>query len=201
MERLRIGIDLDNTLINYDHVFVSQARARGLVDDEFVGSKKQLRDVVRDLPDGQTKWMALQGRVYGAHIEDATLFDGAGSFLRRCYDGHCDVYIVSHKTAFGHLDAQRINLREAALGWMHTHDFFNRSGFSINQQNVFFCSTRQEKCQRIARLGLAHFIDDLQEVFLEASFPTGVQQHLFQPHGAGQSRSWAEIENDIFEGS
>ncbi len=205
MERLRIGIDLDNTLINYDHVFVSAAKSQGLIDADYHGSKKDLRDSIRKGPDGETQWMTLQGRVYGAQILEATLFDGAGAFLRRCRDEGCAVYIVSHKTEFGHFDAARINLRDAARRWLQAQGFFDQAGFAVDPQNVFFAATREQKCQRIAALKPAHFIDDLEEVFLEPSFPGDVERHLFQPGGQAKAGkpysvhpSWAEIENVIF---
>ena len=58
----------------------------------------------------------------------------------------------------------RVNLRQAALGWMTAQGFFGTSGFAVPAENVFFESTRAEKLARIAALGCTHFIDDLEEV-------------------------------------
>ena len=51
---MRIGIDFDNTLIDYDEVFRVLARERGLIDDRFRGGKDAVRRAVRSLPDGET---------------------------------------------------------------------------------------------------------------------------------------------------
>jgi len=44
---MRIGIDFDNTLIDYDRVFAAAAHALGLVSPDFKGSKRAVRDAVR----------------------------------------------------------------------------------------------------------------------------------------------------------
>ena len=36
--------------------------------------------------------------------------------------------------------------------------------------------------ERIRQLKCTHFIDDLEETFLEAGFPDGVQKILYAPH-------------------
>ena len=81
---MRIGLDFDNTLIDYDRVFLAAARERGLVAPDFTGSKREVRDAIRLLPDGELAWQRLQGHVYGAGIGGAVLFDGADQFLQRC---------------------------------------------------------------------------------------------------------------------
>ena len=66
--------------------------------------------------------------------------------------------------------------------------------------HVFFESTREEKIRRIKTLSCSCFIDDLEEIFLEPSFPAGVQQCLFDPLGKIPPRAnikvfrnWREI--------
>ena len=48
---MRVGIDFDNTIAGYDHVFVAAAQARGWVAADFYGTKRELRDTVRLLAD------------------------------------------------------------------------------------------------------------------------------------------------------
>src|SRR6266705_6859342 len=115
---MRIGIDFDNTLIDYDRVFLAAARERGLVTADFLGPKRALRDAIRLLPDGELTWQRLQGYVYGAGIGGAVPFAGAAGFLRRCAAEGAQAFIVSHKTRYGHFDPARIDLREAARHWM-----------------------------------------------------------------------------------
>jgi hypothetical protein len=177
--RRRIGIDFDNTIISYQRAFLTAARGIGLLPDSFVGTKQIVRDHIRRLPDGEREWMRLQGFVYGKGIGDATLIDGVTDFLRRCRSAGGAVFIVSHKTEYGHFDASGINLRQAALGWMKQQGFFRREGYGLATVDVFFESTRAEKLARIAALNCTHFIDDLEEVLDDPGFPQGVKRILF----------------------
>ena len=40
---MRIGIDLDNTIVNYDHVFKSIAYKNKLINKNWSGTKSQLK--------------------------------------------------------------------------------------------------------------------------------------------------------------
>ena len=175
----RIGIDLDNTLINYDGVFRAFATERGLVAPELAISKLHVRTALRALPEGDLAWQRLQGAVYGRGVRDAVLFDGADAFLRLARERRCEVFVVSHKTEFGHHDPERINLRHAALEWMTARGFFHAEGFAIPEVNVTFAATRAEKIAVIRALGVNVFIDDLPEVLKDAEFPESVMGILF----------------------
>lgn len=181
---MRIGIDFDNTLIDYDRVFLDAAKERGLIDASFVGSKRAVRDRIRLLPEGELAWQRLQGYVYGAGISGAVLCAGAADFLRECRDRGAEVFVVSHKTQFGHYDPQRVDLRAAALGWMADRGFFRPELYRLARENVYFEATRAEKLRRIGALGCTVFIDDLEEVFTDPAFPPGVKPILFAPSSA-----------------
>jgi hypothetical protein len=187
---MRIGIDLDNTLIFYDEAFARAAIESSLLPADFRGGKSKLREAIRALPDGEQQWQALQGHVYGAGILEATLFPGAMEFLQSYKE--CEFFIVSHKTEFAHFDETRTNLREAATAWLRAQNIFS----PIPEANVFFANTREEKVLRIADLNLDWFIDDLPEVFLEPHFPACTKKILLsaEPHtGAALCRNWHEI--------
>jgi hypothetical protein len=109
---MRIGIDFDNTLVDYDCVFLGAAKERGLVDAAFGGSKRAVRDSIRSLPDGEFAWQRLQGYVYGAGIGDAVMFDGVDLFLRDCWARGIEVFVISHKTQFGHHDPMSMILQQ-----------------------------------------------------------------------------------------
>jgi hypothetical protein len=136
----------------------------------------------------------------------ADLIEGVGDFLRSCRKRRVPVYIVSHKTEFGHNDSNRINLRHAASAWMEEKGFFDDGGFAIARENVFFESTREAKINRIAAIGCTHFIDDLAEVLTENGFPADTRKFLFSPGDAqpdGPFRVfayWKDITRDILGG-
>ena len=175
----RIGIDFDNTLIGYDTIFLAAARERGLLEAGFVGNKQAVRDAIRLLPEGELAWQRLQGYVYGHGIGGAVMLDGVDAFLRRCRAAGHVVFVVSHKTEFGHHDPDRVNLRAAALGWMEARGFFEPDVYAIPRNNVFFESSRADKLKRIAALNCGYFIDDLEEVLSDPDFPPGTNRVLF----------------------
>lgn len=204
---MRIGIDFDNTIVGYDEVFADQARRSGLVDASFRGGKQALRDTLRAREGGEEAWQLLQGRVYGAGMTAAGLIDGVDAFLRRCRRTGERVFIVSHKTEYGHGDPERINLRQAALAWMTSQGFFADTGYGLTRESVFFEATREEKLARIAALRCDVFIDDLDEVLFAPAFPAGVRRILFaQTRNGGAAdllhcRTWAEIYEAVFHGN
>jgi len=203
--QMRIGIDFDNTIVTYDEVFASAAASFADIRPDVGRQKRDIRDYLRGLPDGELTWQRLQGYVYGKGMPAAKLFDGVARFLRRCRAEHADIVIVSHKTEFGHHDPDRVNLRDAARGWMTAQGFFADDGYGIPARNLFFETTRTEKLRRIASLDCSCFIDDLEEVLDDPDFPSGVTRILFSqaalpghrpPYAV--CRSWQEIEKLVF---
>lgn len=176
---LRIGLDFDNTLAGYDAVFTQAAREHGLDNLGPQSTKQDVRALCRSQVDGEKLWMKLQGRVYGALMHHARLISGAAEFLSRCQLERAQVFIVSHKTQYGHFDSERVNLREAAKNWMKEQGFFELSGFCLSQDDVYFEDDRAAKVKRIASLGCQYFVDDLEEVFREPGFPSETRRLLF----------------------
>lgn len=202
---MRIGLDFDNTIICYDAVFLKVAHEFGLLPADFLGDKQQVRDAIRLLPDGELSWQRLQGHVYGKGIGGAAPFPGLHAFLKRARERGADLFIVSHKTEFGHFDLDRVNLRDAARGWMSREGFFTEAGAAMRRENVFFAHTRSEKLARITAIGCDVFIDDLEEVLDDPEFPPATRRILFSRHPeAGDARpylicrDWAAVEEAVF---
>ena len=202
---LRIGIDFDNTIISYDEVFCAAAKHRGLIDSGFVGRKREVRDAIRLLDDGELAWQRLQGHVYGKGIAGAKMFEGVEDFLRRCQAEGCSVVIVSHKTEYGHYDPDRINLRDAARDWIAAKGLLDGE-HGIASAHVYFEGTRAEKLARIAALSCTHFIDDLQEVLIDPDFPPAVRRILLSEDEAPDPAApyvvcanWRDVEEQIFD--
>jgi hypothetical protein len=95
------------------------------------------------------------------------------------------VSVVSHKTEFP-VVGPRVNLRQAARQWLEQNGLQDARG--IRREDVFFESTREEKIRRIIAQRCSHFIDDLEEIFMEPTFPTDVERLLYAP-GARPDRS------------
>ncbi len=199
---MRIGIDFDNTLANYDSVFTRLAQEWGLIAPDALESKQVIRQLARQRD--ELLWQRMQGVVYGQRMQEAEAFAGVDSFLRRCATSGMQVFIVSHKTQFGHFDQTHTDLREAARLWMRNQGFFDAAKYAIPEPNLFFESTQAEKVLRIARLQCDVFIDDLPELFEHPAFPEVTRKILFSD-GAQPAQNvqmtcagWSEIEAFIF---
>lgn len=179
MTALRVGLDFDNTLAGYDDVFAEAAREAGLAGTGFRGDKQEVRALCRSRPNGEADWMRLQGRVYGSLMHRARLIDGVEAFFARCRRAGAAVFVVSHKTEYGHFDESKVNLRDAAWAWMSDNGFFDSDRFGLSRDEVFFENDRAAKVDRIATLSCAYFVDDLAEVFHEPRFPSTTKGILF----------------------
>jgi FMN phosphatase YigB (HAD superfamily) len=201
--RMVIGVDFDNTIAGYDALLARLALEKGLIGPRTAQGKKAIRDRVRLLPEGEIEWQRLQGAMYGPRMGEAVLIDGVASFFRRCRALGWKLFVVSHKTEYAGYDETRTSLPAVARGWLRAHGFFQPSGLGLDETDVFFEPTRAAKLARIGSLRCTHFIDDLEETFLEPAFPAGVTRILFNPHRetvtarAEVFTSWPSIEESL----
>jgi hypothetical protein len=193
---LRVGVDLDNTLVCYDPVFQRLARERGVARAERASTKEALRQDLRQRG-MDTVWTAMQGEAYGVCMKSARPFPGACGFLYACADGGAEVFIVSHRTRFP-VAGPLCDLHEAARHWLSENAVFEILG---GAESVFLETTRQAKLRRVAALTLDFFVDDLLEVLLDPDFPAHTAGVHFDPHGAAPAgspflsvRSWDEVQ-------
>jgi hypothetical protein len=204
---MRIGIDFDNTLARYDLVFTKLAQEWGLIGPDEIKTKHDLRQHIRQKKNGELVWQHLQGEVYGLRMQEAEQFMGEDQFLRRCAaTPGIQIFIVSHKTKFGHFDETHTNLRGAACEWMRDKGFFDPMKYAIPEKHLFFESTQQEKVERIASLQCDVFIDDLAELFSSPSFPYTTKKILFSSVESCESLDqvdyicacWSDVEAIVF---
>lgn len=177
-----VGIDFDNTIVDYNDIIYQEAVARNLIGKNFIKDKKVIRDTIRQLPNGEIEWQKIQAIVYGSRMNEAELIDGVEAFFGLCRQRGVKVYIISHKTEIASLGGPKINLRTTALSWMKKNRFFEAGCFDLSDDDVYFESTRLDKIGRIKSLNCTHFIDDLVETFLEPSFSEKMKKILYSPH-------------------
>jgi len=201
---MNIGIDFDNTISWYDTSFREVAMDEGIIDGNWDGKgKTELRNYLRRQSNGEKTWMKLQGLVYGKYMNSAEMMPGVANFLMSCNVRDHKIFIVSHKTEYGHFDPEKISLRLEALKWMETKHFFDPEYFGISKKDVFFADTREEKIKKIEQLKCDWFIDDLPEVFEENIFPSDTKKILFgsyEPglfHNTTILNSWRKISEKI----
>ncbi|MDJ0841264.1 MAG: hypothetical protein QNK37_32435 [Acidobacteriota bacterium] len=175
-----IGIDLDNTILDYSELFPQLARERNWLPAGDIPSKAALKrglaETAGDAETGELRWQRLQALAYGPQIGRARLFDGFTDFVRTMRDAGHRLVIVSHKSRTSNLDPS-VNLHDWARKTLSERGFFDELGFARGE--VYFEETRDEKLARIQALQPDVFIDDLPKVFQHPGFPADSQGLLF----------------------
>ncbi len=191
---MKIGIDLDNTIISYDKVFKIAAKSFDLISDDWSGNKEKLKSCIRQLPDGEKRWQKLQGYVYSEAIENADAFPGVIRFLWRAKNKGHHVFIISHKTEVAHHDS-KINLRNPALRWLKEQQLLPESNLGLIKE-ILFLSTQKEKIKKINELNLDVMIDDLIEIVEHPLLDNNIDTIHF---GESVYSTWPSIENYLLK--
>jgi hypothetical protein len=169
MRFMRIGIDIDNTIICYDHVFAAVANSRGFCVQSSA-SKTEVKKWFHER-DMHQAFTHLQGEVYGKFIDLANLFDGVLAFIEFAKKSGCHLFLVSHKTRYP-LVGEKVDLHKSARNFLIDKNVISKSGVvGVPPNNVFFESTLNRKINRISTLNLDFFIDDLLQIFEHSDFP------------------------------
>ena len=176
---MRIGIDFDNTIAWYDKSFRQLALEENFIKTKKNFQKKELKQIILKQKNGSKKWMKLQGMAYGKYMKNAKIFPNFINFLILCRIRNYEIFIISHKTKFGHFDENKISLRDEALKWMTKNNFFKKNYLNLNKKNIFFANTREEKINKINELKCDWFIDDLIEVLKNKRLKTKIKKIYF----------------------
>lgn len=159
---LKIGIDLDNTIINYNSVFKKYLNKKEIsISSSYKETlkKKILKDNI-----SESKWMKIQGQTYGKNINQAKTFEGFLKFLTLASFYNVSIFIVSHKTLFGHYDKNKINLRKASLSFLKRNFRYKGEDYFSQIKSINFFDTFREKIEFINSCKFDYFIDDLPKV-------------------------------------
>jgi hypothetical protein len=177
---VRIGIDFDNTIANYDGVFHRAALERGLIPSDLGSSKNAVRDYLNGLGRND-EFTQLQGYVYGARMDLVQPYPGVATFLASARKARHELFVVSHKTRHP-MSGPKYDMHEAARQFLAAQRLV--SDELVPAANVFFEATKSDKVARAASLAVDVFIDDLPEILAMDGFPSGMRAILFDPDNA-----------------
>jgi len=176
---MNIGLDLDNTIIDYSESFIFHAKEMGLISENTTIHKQKLKNLILKDNDQKT-WQMLQGIVYGKGLKHAKLYPGVYRFLWRAKQRNHKITIVSHKTKYGHYDISKINLRDEAILFLKRTKLFKDSKIKLIDK-VCFCNTQNLKTKKIKELKLDFFVDDLPEILERLDFLDYSNKIFFNP--------------------
>ncbi|GBL20364.1 hypothetical protein EMGBS4_04240 [Acidimicrobiaceae bacterium] len=158
---LRIGLDFDNTIANYDQAFPEVARILGYESKTLnalnkTQTKRDLKLELLGQPEGDIAWQKVQGLVYGKFIDLASMYPGVYEFVLRALTSGNQIFIVSHKTQLGHFDESRTPLRDAATAWLINQKLVGDSDSRIKLQNVFMQKLVKRKLIKLSNFNLMY---------------------------------------------
>jgi hypothetical protein len=187
---MRIGVDFDNTIANYDGVFHKAALERGLIPASLGSGKNDVRDYLNG--SGRTDdFTALQGYVYGSRMDLVAPYAGVAEFFERARGAGHEVFVISHKTKTPIL-GPAYDMHAAARGFLKAQGL-------LDESLAHFEVTKEDKMARAGALKVDVFIDDLPEILEHPGFPAGARGILFDPEnrwGAAKFErhlDWASI--------
>ena len=191
----RIGIDFDNTIAIYNDVFRKAALKNKLINKNWFGTKAELRKKII-LEKNDEVWKKLQGQVYGVHMHNASPSKYLDEFILKAQILGSKIFIVSHKTEFGHYDENRIKLRDEAIRWIKKKSY-------LKNIKIFFENSIPEKIERINSLKLDYFIDDLEIIINHKLIRKKTKKILFcetiNSSVNKKGHNWLQIKDLIFD--
>lgn len=162
-----LGLDLDNTVINYGPAYVRLADS--LQIDVEVADREHIRAHLRRSDVDDEEWQHFQSVLYTEGLELAIPAEGVIDLLTTCCELGLEVHIVSHKTTYGPESFGARELRPPAQDWIERH-LVSRGLLDLCR--VYFTDSLSEKVEAIAALHLDLFIDDLPQVLEHPKWPT-----------------------------
>jgi hypothetical protein len=170
---MRIGLDLDNTIVCYDELFVHLAAEQELLASGQATDKTAVRNLLR-AAGREDAWTLLQGLAYGPRMGEARPFDGVPAFLDQARRDGVSLCIISHRSRRPYA-GPAYDLHAAARNWLALH--------GLDWIETHLETSREAKFARIAAAGCDVFVDDLPEFLGDAQFPSRVRRVLFDPAG------------------
>ncbi len=196
---MKIGIDIDNTILDYSRSFRKHGESILGVQLPEPISKSAVQQLVVESK-GENAWTELQGVVYSEDPLNASVFEGFTDFLAHSILMGAEILYVSHKTSAPVLGPKK-DIRTLVINRLNAEGIISPNAQGAQ---VVFCETMEEKVQTIKKHSFNYFIDDLQKV-LEPLAYSGITCLHFRCECANPSAAnhismanWKRIEGHVF---
>lgn len=200
---MRIGIDFDNTIVDYTGIFYRAALKRNWIPKEVGNNKSDVRQYfIKN--NNERQWTTLQSIVYGEDIKHAAPYPYVKKIIDELITQGHTLYIISHKTQFP-IIGEKLNFHTAALNWLKVNKFITLPDAPFKKSDVFFNETIEDKINCIKEKKCDVFIDDLPKIFESELFPSTTNKILFDPYGyhkksvakLNKIKCWSEFNSKI----
>lgn len=172
----RIGLDLDNTVIDYKDAYLNISKIFEL--NFKVYSKHEIKSALVSSANGDYAWQEYQSQLYTKGLDFAKVSRGLLKFLNYCKKKKIEVFIISHKTESTPAEFGGLKLREPAMRWLQKNKIVPQL---IKKDNIYFCSTQEEKIKMINSLKIDLFVDDLDEILFHDDLNKKIIRVLYAP--------------------
>lgn len=168
MTQLKIGIDLDNTIIDYKNSFKKFLKSKNINFNSI--NKKKIKFIANNNLKIKS-WTQAQEEIYGKYIAFAKPFKFFKDFEKFALRNNIKLFIVSHKTEYSQF-SRKYNLHSQSNKWLEKN-------ISKEMYKIYYVKTVDQKIKKIANLNPDYFIDDLIEIFNHKNFPKKVKKIHF----------------------
>lgn len=172
----RIGLDLDNTVIDYQDAYLQISKIFKLKYTDY--SKHKIKSDLVSSERGDYAWQEFQSQLYTIGLDFAKVSKGLMKFLTYCKKEKIEVFIISHKTESTPSEFGNLELRQPAMKWLQRNKIVPHL---IKKEDVYFCNTQQEKIKMINSLKIDLFVDDLDEILIHEDLNKDTIRILFSP--------------------
>lgn len=159
LNKINVGIDLDNTIISYNNSFLRLAKKYNLSKTRSLNKNIIKKNIIKKF--GMSEWTRCQGEIYGKEILINNSHKDVKKnliFLKKKFN----IFLISHRSKYPYL-GKKINLHERAIQWLNKKKFLGENEI-FTKKKVFFETSLQKKIERINKLNCKIFIDDLSLV-------------------------------------
>lgn len=163
----RIGLDLDNTLIDYSSAYAHFAPDFGIT--ALNPTREVIRTQLRLGDDRDERWQEFQSRLYTEGLKFAQPAPALSQLMTACAEASIEVVAVSHKTKRGPELFGALDLRGPAEEWILA---YATDLLPLTRERIHFADTLEAKVEQISVLQLDVFIDDLPRVLQHADWPS-----------------------------
>jgi 5'(3')-deoxyribonucleotidase len=188
---IRLGIDFDNTITNYDGVFSKVAVSENMIRKDTshaFNTKADVKNYLININE-EEKWTELQGLVYGKYIKFAKPQNNLIQTIKLLTESDIFLCIVSHRTKFPFI-GEKTNLHDAARQWLNENLFQ-----LISDTNIYFEETIENKVKRANSLNLDFFVDDLPKILLNEKLSKNITKILYKPEKSCKNNNLIEVQD------
>lgn len=172
----KIGIDLDNTIIDYDQLFYKEAFKKRLIPKKMDRNRIKIRNYIKKK--SVTKWKQLQSNIYSTYLDKAILRKGFIKFIIHLTKRGFNFCIISHKTKYPYI-GKKINLHNLSKKWIENNINKKLKKYDCEIKKIFFETTEKKKIKKIINEKCDYFIDDLPSILI--SLPKNFKKILIDP--------------------